>query len=172
MTGVAMAEVLLNRPRRDTASGIGTALLAAWVIAFSILPAYAILHPEFVGVAEAAVSLLLLPIVVVAGFILAWRVFGREEIVADDDVLRVTRHLGPFNRKVAVALSDVQRVSVYPVGRREMQNDVFGIGHATLLLECVSSQVRCGITLGPGEAADLAGRIETLRDLRRRRTRG
>jgi hypothetical protein len=132
----------------------------------------ALRHPEYVGPAEAAVILFLSPIILLAVVIVAWRVCGRERIASEDDVLRVTRNIGPIARSVSVPLSGITRVSLADVGRREMQNNVFGIGHPALVLECGSAITRCGIALGPGEAAALAGQIQRLAEERRRRTRG
>ena len=166
-----MPELLLDRRRSRTAGAFENALLLGFVVGFAFVPAYLIRHPEYAGVAEVSVSLLLLPVVFVAGVILAWRMLGHEEVSLDGVSLRVTRRVGPFRRTASVALVEVVDVHTSPVGRRELQSNLLGAGHPSVVVDGAQSRIHCGIALSSGEANDLAGRIRAAVDAGRRRTR-
>jgi hypothetical protein len=166
-----MPDILTSRRMSQLAGGIENLLLAVFVLGFGFLPVYSALHPQFVGPAEVGVSLFLLPVALIAGFILAWRLFGQEKIAIADDTLLVIRSVGPFTRTVSVPLAEISRVSVLCAGRRAIQSRVFGVGYPAVQVEGSSSRVRCGLALGPAEGADLARQIETAVETRRRRTR-
>jgi hypothetical protein len=166
-----MAELLLYHRRSRTAGVFENVLLLAFVAGFAFLPVYLSRHPEYAGAAEVSVSVLLLPVVPVAGMILAWRVLGHEQVSLDGESLRATRQVGPFRRTASVALAEIVDVRTSPVGRRELQSNFLGTGHPSVVVEGSQSRIRCGIALSPEQANDLTRRIQAAVEAGRRRTR-
>jgi len=167
-----MAQLLLDQRRSRTAGVFESLLLLGLVVGFGFVPVYLIRHPEYAGVAEIGVGVLLVPVVIVAGVILAWRLVGQEQVELDGEYLRVTRRVGPFRRSLSIGLASVLDVSTGAVGHRELQSNVFGYGHPSVIVKAGPFRIRCGVAISPEEAEEVAGRIRVAVEAARRRTRG
>ena len=154
-----MTDIILNNPRRGSAEFFGTLLILGQAIGFGILPVYALLHPEYGAPPEWFIATLSAVVSLLAMSIVAWRMFGREAIVLDAGVLRVRYTAGFLHRSLSLRLSKETEVGVVPPGRSEIPNNVFGIGHRSVLVRNAAGQLRCGMALAEHEAEGVAERI-------------
>ncbi len=167
-----MAEVLLDQRIRQRAGLVESGLVATLALGFLSLPVLVALNWAIVGEAEVAVAALVVPAAVVAGVIGAWRVFGRERVISDNEALHAIRQLGPIRREHVVSFAEIAEVLAPDRNRRDLQSDAFGVGHRAILVKSRSGAVRCGFCLPEDDARQVAQRIDELVDERRRRTRG
>jgi hypothetical protein len=64
-----------------------------------------------------------------------------------------------FQRNLSLRLSKGAEIRVVPPGRRETPNNVFGIGHRSVIIQSAAGELRCGMALPDHEAQGLADRI-------------
>jgi len=169
---IAVHVVLLDASRRESAGWFETALIAAQGVGFALFPAFLMWY----GAEHPLMWAIAVPCLIVTGVsltLVAWRLFGREVITIDGDLLRFQRRLGAFERGGTVSLSEVTDAVVVPCGRADLPNNAFGVGHAAVLVRSAHREVRCGLALAEPQAADLADRIRAeASEVARRRTRG
>jgi len=155
----SMTHIILDKRRRASAGVLGTLVILGQTIGFGILPMISVLHPGFTSALEWLLMGILGVASLVAFWIAMWRIFGREFVVLDTGVIHVHYTAGFISRSLSLPLSKGTDVRVMPPGRSEIPNDVFGVGHRSVLVRNASGQLRCGMTLATQEAESLADRI-------------